>query len=153
MDTVFTIQTITEEDKQQLLDQIVLYNSKLDLLERTQEIEEKERDIMVQNIEIRKEKFEKIRSKNDAESMRIANETMFKQDEALRRDLLAKMVSLKDSDGSSFILGPVIDVLENFEGKPSHHYFCLSHCTNELFFIYSNSYVILYSYLFDRILE
>ena len=50
------------------------------------------------------------------ESMRINIEKELKTDEQIRRDLLQKMMLLKDSDDQSFVLGPIIDVLQNFEG-------------------------------------
>lgn len=48
--------------------------------------------------------------------MRINIEKELKTDEQIRRDLLQKMMLLKDSDDQSFVLGPIIDVLQNFEG-------------------------------------
>lgn len=98
------------------MDQIISYNAKLDLLEKTHEIEEMERERHFKKVELQKQKYEQIRSKNTTESLRITTSNIIMKDEAIRRELIEKMMSLQDSDGSSFILGPIIDVLENFEG-------------------------------------
>lgn len=102
---------LPEDDQQEILSQITSFNTKLDLLNQTHEIEENERERQAVIVAKRNEKFEAIKSKNDDLSLKAERERSIRQDEGARRKLFDKMVM----DSPDF-LSPVTDVLNNNQG-------------------------------------
>ena len=109
--------------------QIASHHAKLQLLMKTNELEEqeKQRECMVRAN--RNEKFAQISSKNDQASLIAANEVYHRNDEATRRELVSNMRECSSE------LQPVVKVLGNFEG--------ILLILNSTLHITNNSYIIL----------
>lgn len=96
------------------MDQIATSNKKLELLERTNEIEEEERERVVRNLAQRTEKYKQLKSQNDIVCLRSANQMDLRQEATERRAILERA---KDSTSDMPWIKPIIDVLENHQGK------------------------------------
>ena len=94
--------------------QITSFSSKLDLLKKTHDIEEKERDRAKREVEKRNEKFSVIKSKNDNACLIAKNSVDFKKNETARRELVAKMKNPENPIHT--FLTPLIDVIDYNQG-------------------------------------
>ena len=114
LSTYFVFKNVSLEIQQEIMDKIASNTSKLQLLEKTHEIEEKEMETHKKNVAARNSIFDSMKNKNDHQSLLAETEIMFRNEESTRRDLVAAMKGgNKDSDTS---LAPVVKVLGNFEG-------------------------------------
>lgn len=113
------------------MSQIVSSTKKLQLLEKTNEIEEEEREIIRRNVAQRNAKYQLIKTQNDLECLKSANEIDQKQEAAERRELLTKV---KASTSDVPWLKPIVNLLENNHGNYSflfhylnlyYHYYLL----------------------------
>ena len=96
------------------MSQIVSYTKKLQLLEKTNEIDEEERERNMKNLAERNEKYKKLKSKNDLQCVRSSNEVDLRQESAERKHLLQQ---LKDSISDMPWMQPMVDLLEKNQGK------------------------------------
>ena len=108
---IFHIQSTSLEQKQDIMDEISSMNRKLQLLQKTKELEEEESQRQARKVAEREKKFLLLKSKNDALSVAALTENEHKKDEELRRSVYAK---LRDCPAE---LLPITSVLENNEGK------------------------------------
>lgn len=116
------------EDQQDISDQIAVSNCKLQLLQKTQEIEEKEGERLLRNAQKRTDKANLIRSKNATISSHAQSEIMFRGEEAERREVIEKVKQY----ASEFGLTSVVKLLDKFEG----------------IYIYLFNYFIIFIYLY-----
>lgn len=93
--------------------QISSYHAKLQLLQKAQEIDEQTKQREVQSRAMRAQKSSILKSRNDHASWVAANEANNRSDEAVRRELVSKLRDCSPEAGFQ----PVVDVLENYEGK------------------------------------
>ena len=93
--------------------QIVTCTRKLQLLEKTNEIEEEERERAFRNQDKRTAKYNALKSQNDLLCLRSANQVELRQESTERRALLSK---LKESTKDMPWMKPQVDLLENNQG-------------------------------------
>lgn len=101
------------EDQQDLADQVASNNCKLQLLEKTHEIEQLEKDRLKRRIVDIEEKAKNIREKNSSLATECHIEMMFRREENERSELLSSM----KKGASQLGLTSIVEVLENYEGK------------------------------------
>ena len=95
-----------------MADEIAASHSKLQLLQKTHDLEEKEKERLSKKSKARDEKANEIRAQNTALSATTHNEVMFRREESERRELVAKMKKYATELG----LTSIVDILNNYEG-------------------------------------
>ena len=129
------------------MSQISSSYAKLDLLKKTHDIEEKEREKQLRGVEKRKEKYNVIKRKNDNLSLKAANDLSHKQDEATQQDLIDKMNSHRNLN----FLSPITNVLTNGQGIFFFTYTYTYTHTYLFIYIYIHIYIyILFSPFFEQ---
>lgn len=113
------------------MEQISSFNCKLELLEKTHDIEENERKRVAKNVQLKKDKANAIRAKNAIVSSNSHTEMMFRREEAERLDKIAKMKEMATDLG----LPSIVAVLENNEGITIYIFFVFSAHQQLLFLI------------------
>lgn len=105
------------------MSQIASFTKKLQLLERTHELEEEEKERILRKTADRNAKSREIRAKNDLLCQRAATEVDLKEEAQQRKALLSQ---LKESISGMPWMQPMVDLLENSQGihrKISQHTF------------------------------
>lgn len=96
------------------MSRIVSFTKKLQLLEKTHEIEEEERERVRRTVAERNSKYMEIKSKNGSICSRTATELELKREASERKALLNK---LKESISNMPWMHPMVDLLENSQCK------------------------------------
>lgn len=96
-----------------MLEQISLFNAKLELLRKTESLEKEEQERMLRKTKKITEKANDIRSKNAIATANSHFEATFMREEKERRELVRRMKEYATELGFT----PITDVLENYEGK------------------------------------
>ena len=94
--------------------QICSLTKKLQLLERTNEIEEEERERFARNLSQRNDKFKQLKSQNDVLCAKSSTEVDLKQEAAQRK---AMLLTFKDVVSEMPWMQPLVDLLENNQGN------------------------------------
>ena len=132
------------------MSQIASSTKKLQLLQRTLEIEEEERERLIRNVSERNAKYKELKSKNDALCTRSNTEVDLKQEAAQRKALLLRF---KESITDMPWMHPIVDLLENSQGEILFFIFIINF--RNLIFSFSIANVTIFSlflYLFIFIL-
>lgn len=95
------------------MEQISSSNCKLQLLEKTHDIEEKEKERVAKNSQMKKDKANAIRAKNAMLSSNCHVEMMFRREEGERQETITKMKEMAGDLG----LHSIAAVLENNGGE------------------------------------
>ena len=103
------------EDLQEIQSQITSYSAKLQLLQKTHDIEEKEAERLTRNVAKRNDTYKK-KIANDYASIQAEQECALRREEQTRRDFVSKMTR-DEYVGQESFLAPVTNVLSNFEGS------------------------------------
>lgn len=116
------------------MSQIAASTKKLQLLEKTNEIEEEERDRMKKKVSERNSKFLQVRAQNESICVRASSEVDLRQEAAERKALLH---NLKDSIKDMPWMNPLVELLENSQGKIIYLKIKLNNCVKKMFSIIS----------------
>lgn len=101
------------------------------MLQKTQEIEEKEEDLLQSNAQKRAEKANQIRSKNATLSSNAQAEIMFRGEEAERREVIVKVKQYASELGMTSL----VNLLEKFEGKYQYIYIYINYLSILVFIL------------------
>lgn len=126
-----TLQTLSLEDQQDVMNEVSSFSSKLHLLSKMHDIELKEKENQIRNQARRNEKAILIKEKNDYHAEHCRNELVFSREEKERRDLISKI-----KEQGPLGLSALKDILVQFEG---------------ILITYINVFIFIYVFYFNDI--
>lgn len=106
---------MTDEEQQDVMALIALNSSKLQHLQKADEIEVLEEERQKRDEEKRISALNKKKAVNTDETLKAANEAEYRRDESRRKELFQKMADDSSFNGPS-LFKPITDVLKNSKG-------------------------------------